>query len=166
MRRALSAHLQVEDGLTVNQYAALLLLSKAEEHHMRRGDVADGLQLTPSGVSRLLDGLEEFGLVEKGNSQRAGRITYAVLTNAGRTKLEQASRSHRAGVRALFAQRYSDHEPHPRRARTTRRRRGLGGMAAARIELAHHDFQAAVAALERCGNSCGSSSESGARGAK
>ena len=110
MRRALSVHLQVEDGLTVNQYAALLLLSQAEQHHMRRGDVADGLQLTPSGVSRLLDGLEQFGLVEKGNSQRDGRVTYALLTDAGRKKLEQASRSHRAVIGAVFAQRYSDHE--------------------------------------------------------
>ena len=76
---------------------------------MRRGDVADGLQLTPSGVSRLLDGLKSSGSSRRATLQRDGRITYAVLTDAGRT-LEQASRSHRADIRALFAQRYSDHE--------------------------------------------------------
>jgi DNA-binding MarR family transcriptional regulator len=110
MRRVLTADLRGDDGLTVNQYAALLLLWQAEHHQMRRIDVAAGLQLSPSGVSRLLDGLERCGLVKKGESQRDARITYAVLTAAGREKLEQASRSHRAAVDAVFAERYSNHE--------------------------------------------------------
>ena len=58
----------------------------------------------------MLDGLEEFGLVDKGNSQRDGRITYAVLTDAGQKQLDQASHTHRAVIGAVFAQRYSDHE--------------------------------------------------------
>jgi DNA-binding MarR family transcriptional regulator len=110
MGHALSAHLRGDDGLTVNQFATLLLLSQAEKHRMRRVDVADGLQLTRSGVSRLLDALEESGLVKKGTSRRDARITYAVLTDAGQKKLEHASRSHRAAIRAVFAERYSDHE--------------------------------------------------------
>ena len=37
-------------------------------------------------------------------------MTYAVLTPAGRDKLEKASESHLAGVRTLFEQRFSAEE--------------------------------------------------------
>src|SRR5437764_10674655 len=59
MRRTLSAQLQAGHGLTVTDYEALLLLSRAEDRQMRRVDLAEGLALTPSGVTRLLDGLEK-----------------------------------------------------------------------------------------------------------
>src|SRR6187431_1171049 len=65
VRRTLAAQLQAAHGLTLNDYEALLLLSRAEENCMRRVDLADGLQLTASGVTRLLDGLEGHGLVDK-----------------------------------------------------------------------------------------------------
>jgi DNA-binding MarR family transcriptional regulator len=107
MRRSLNATLKAEHGLTVSDYEALLLLSRAEGHHMRRVDLADGLQLTASGVTRLLDGLEEHGLVEKATCAGDGRVTYAVLTKAGRRKLEKASLSHAAVIRALFEKRYT-----------------------------------------------------------
>ena len=83
MRRSLSADLQAEHGLTVNDYEALLLLSRAEDGRLRRVDLADGLQLTPSGVTRLLDGLHELGCVEKATCASDARVTYAVLTEAG-----------------------------------------------------------------------------------
>lgn len=107
MRRAVSAQLQTDHGLTVNEYEALLLLSRAPDHHMRRVDLADQLQLTPSGVTRLLDGLREHGLVGKGECPGDARVTYAVLTDPGAEKLRAASCSHVAAIRALFEERYS-----------------------------------------------------------
>jgi DNA-binding MarR family transcriptional regulator len=97
--RALSADLQSEHGLTINDYEALLL---ADENALKRIELAEGLLLTPSGVTRLLDGLELAGWVKKGTCQSDARVTYAILTDAGREKLEQAGRSHVAAVRALF----------------------------------------------------------------
>ena len=52
--RALSADLQGEHGLTINDYEALLALSRAEEGAMRRVDLAGGLLLTASGVTGVL----------------------------------------------------------------------------------------------------------------
>jgi DNA-binding MarR family transcriptional regulator len=63
LARELSASLQAEHGLTINDYEALLLLSRAEENALRRIDLAGKLVLTASGVTRLLDGLEQAGLV-------------------------------------------------------------------------------------------------------
>ncbi len=109
-RRLLNAELQGEHGLTVTEFEALLLLSRAEEGALRRVDLAEGLQLTPSGVTRLLDGLEEKAFVDKATCSHDARVTYAVLTEAGREKLLSASCSHVASVRALFGERFTCEE--------------------------------------------------------
>ena len=59
--RQLSALLVAEHGLTINDFEALLHLSRAEDRRMRRVDLAGELLLTASGVTRLLDGLEAAG---------------------------------------------------------------------------------------------------------
>ena len=110
LRRTVNAQLQADHDLAVNDYEALLLLSRAEDRRLRRVDLVDGLQLTASGVTRLLDGLEERGLVAKDPCASDARVTYAVLTDAGLEKLEQASDSHVASIQAIFEERYSDEE--------------------------------------------------------
>jgi DNA-binding MarR family transcriptional regulator len=109
-RRSLTAQLQTDHGLTVSDYEAMLLLSRAKGKQMRRVDLAAGLQLTASGVTRLLEGLEKRGFVEKATCASDARVTYAVLTEAGRKKLYQASRSHHAAIRALFEECFRDEE--------------------------------------------------------
>jgi DNA-binding MarR family transcriptional regulator len=108
--RALSAELLDEHGLTINDYEALLYLSRADGGLMRRVDLAGELLLTASGVTRLLDGLEEAGYVEKASCPSDRRVSYAVLTDAGRAKLTDAGRSHTTAVRAVFEQRFSPDE--------------------------------------------------------
>ena len=109
-RRALSTQLQAEHSLTVNDYEALLLLSRAEGKLMRRVDLADGLQLTASGVTRLLDGLEEQGLVDKATCPSDGRVTYAKLTRRGLKKLEHAAYAHFSTINAIFEERFTAEE--------------------------------------------------------
>ena len=108
--RAISAQLVAEHGLTINDYEALLHLAKAEDGRMRRVDLAERLILTASGVTRLLDGLEAGGLVERASCASDRRVTYAVLTETGRTKLRESSKSHIADVRTFFEERYSSDE--------------------------------------------------------
>ena len=108
--RELNAQLTADWGLTINDYEALLLLSRADNERLRRTDLVRNLQLTASGVTRLLDGLECTGLVEKAHCESDARVTYAVLTDAGRTKLKDASCSHVAAIRELFEARHSDAE--------------------------------------------------------
>jgi DNA-binding MarR family transcriptional regulator len=108
--RELSSQLQADHGLTINDYECLLLLSHAEQGAMRRVDLAEELVLTPSGVTRLLDGLQEAGYVCKAACPTDARVSYAVLTDAGRRKLEEASDSHLAAVAELFGRRFSDEE--------------------------------------------------------
>jgi DNA-binding MarR family transcriptional regulator len=108
--RALSGSLLAEHGLTLNDYEALLRLARAEDGRMRRVDLAEELTLTASGVTRLLDGLEAAGYVERGSCSTDRRVVYAVITDVGRDKLETASESHIAEVRALFDERFGPDE--------------------------------------------------------
>ena len=110
LKRDFNARLQFEHGLTVNDYEALLLLSHESDQRLKRVVLAERLQLTPSGVTRLLDGLEAAGFVEKGSCESDARITYAVLTGSGSEKLKEASCSHVAAVRELFGERFGDDE--------------------------------------------------------
>lgn len=128
MRRAVTTQLQADHGLTINEYEALLLLSRAQDKQMRRVDLADSLQLTPSGVTRMLDGLRDSGLVDKAECPGDARVTYAVLTDAGASKLREASCSHVAAIRALFEERYSAAEVE-RLAELLGRLPGAGGEA-------------------------------------
>src|SRR3954462_7782665 len=108
--RLLSAELQEEHGLTLNDYETLLVLSRAEEGRLKRVELARSLMLTPSGITRLLQGLEDAGLVERASCASDLRVTYAQLTDAGREKLEAASSDHIASIRALFEQHFTAEE--------------------------------------------------------
>jgi DNA-binding MarR family transcriptional regulator len=110
LTRELSARLVAEHGLTINDYEALLQLAHAENSSLRRVDLAERLMLTPSGVTRLLDGLERDGWVTKGQCDSDARVTYAVLTDEGRERLELAGRTHVAQIREIFVERFSDDE--------------------------------------------------------
>ena len=110
MSRELSARLVTEHGLTINDYECLLHLSHAEDGSMRRVDLAERLMLTPSGVTRLLDGLERDGWVRKGQCDSDARVTYAVLTDEGRERLESAGQTHVGQIREIFEERFSDEE--------------------------------------------------------
>jgi DNA-binding MarR family transcriptional regulator len=105
--RALSGQLSAEHGLTLNDYECLLHLAHADDNRLRRVDLAERLTLTASGITRLLDGLEEVGLVARDTCASDRRVTYAVLTDAGRERLDAASESHLESVKNLFEERFS-----------------------------------------------------------
>src|SRR5437667_10044186 len=88
--RQLNADLLNAHGLTLSDYEVLLRLSHAEDQMMRRVDLAESVLLTASGITRLLDGLERAGYVEKASCSSDARVSYAKLTGAGSLKLEEA----------------------------------------------------------------------------
>src|SRR5690349_9335495 len=104
--RELSAQLQREHGLTLNDYEVLLHLSWAEGGMLRRVDLAERVLLTPSGITRLLEGLERAGFVCKETCSSDARVSYAKLTEAGADKLRVAGSTHLRGIEELFLSRY------------------------------------------------------------
>ena len=110
LTRELSARLLTDHGLSITDYQCLLTLAHSEDGAMRRVDLAEQLLLTPSGVTRLLDGLERDGWVTKGSCSSDARVSYAVLTEEGRERLESAGRTHIAQIREIFEARFSADE--------------------------------------------------------
>jgi DNA-binding MarR family transcriptional regulator len=110
LTRELNAQLFAEHRLTINDYEVMLHLSHAEGRRMRRVDLAEKVMLTPSGITRLLDGLERIGYVERAECASDRRVTYAVLTDDGLAKLRAASKTHLADVQSSLSSRLSDEE--------------------------------------------------------
>ena len=110
LTRELSARLEAEHGLTLSDFDVLAQLHAAPGRALRRIDLARQVLLTASGITRLLDGLERAGWVEKGRCTSDARVTYAVLTEAGARKFETARATHSADVEALFGDRLTEAE--------------------------------------------------------
>ncbi len=108
--RLLSAELHTNHGLTINDYEALLVLSTAPDQRLKRVELARRVLLTPSGVTRLLEGLERAKLVERTTCPTDLRVAYAQLTDKGRETLEAASCGHVSSIRSLFEEHLSDSE--------------------------------------------------------
>jgi len=102
--RLLSAELLEQHGLTINDFEALLVLSQADGRRLKRVELSRQLLLTPSGITRLLEGLEAAELVERQACPSDLRVTYARLTDSGAERLQAASCAHVASVTALFEQ--------------------------------------------------------------
>lgn len=108
--RDLNTQLTVEHGLTLSDFEVLLRLSRSPDRRMRRVDLADQVLLSASGVTRLLDGLERQGLVERAACSTDRRVVYAVLTDTGLDRLRTAAEIHFGQVDAVFGARFDDEE--------------------------------------------------------
>ena len=95
---ALEADLN-ETGLTLGDYQVLVFLSEADDRAMRMCDLAANLQLSPSGLTRRLDGLVRNGYVDRLPSGVDRRVMLAEITEAGAAKLAGAYPVHLASVR-------------------------------------------------------------------
>ena len=102
LRRELAAEVLAPRGLTMSDFDALLSLSRAEDNRLRRVDLVERLMLTPSGVTRLLEGLQEDGLVENVQCEGDARVTWARLTDDGIETLECVGATYAKRLQELF----------------------------------------------------------------
>ena len=103
---AVMASLEAESverhGISGGDYAVLVTLSEAPDERVRMCDLAVALHLSPSGITRRLDGLVRKGLVAREPSTDDRRVMLAVLTPAGRAALDAAAPDHVDSVRRHF----------------------------------------------------------------
>ena len=86
-------------GLTMGDYEVLVWLSEAEQNRMRMCDLAGALQLSPSGLTRRLDGMVKNGWVERASCESDRRVMWAHLTASGLDKMKAVAPDHVASVR-------------------------------------------------------------------
>ena len=89
-------------GLSLADYEILVNLSAEAAGELRMTELAARTLVSRSGLTRRLDRLVESGLVERRNCPTDRRGVYAVLTDAGRRRLEAAAPTHVEGVRRHF----------------------------------------------------------------
>jgi DNA-binding MarR family transcriptional regulator len=107
--RCLGAGLLDRHGLSINDYEALHALAETETGFMKRVDLARSLALTPSGITRLLEGLEASGLVERARA-RATSASRTPVSPAPARPLAAACRDHEQAIAAVFEDALSDEE--------------------------------------------------------
>lgn len=124
--RRLEGELQDEQALSLADYDALFQLAQAAGGRLRMNELADSLLLTRSGVSRLVDRLALDGYVVRARCRTDARGAFAVLTDAGRQRLESAKPTHLRGVvdHFLAGLPETDREPFTRALETILRRLG------------------------------------------
>jgi DNA-binding MarR family transcriptional regulator len=99
---SLNAELVEGHARTEGDYAVLVTLSEAPADRLRMCDLASSLHLSPSGITRRLDGLVKLGLVAREPSTEDRRVMLAVLTPVGRGALDRAAPDHVDSVRRHF----------------------------------------------------------------
>jgi DNA-binding MarR family transcriptional regulator len=108
--KALDAELLATHGLPLTSYEVLINLQAAPGRRRRMAELADGVLLSRSGTTRLVDRLERDGLLERDTCDSDGRGCFAVLTERGEELLSQARATHLEGVRERFLRHFAPDE--------------------------------------------------------
>lgn len=91
-------------------YDVLWALERAPDRRLRMNELADHVVLSRSNLTRLVDRLEEAGLVARERSEEDRRGAYAVITIEGRELRRRMWPVYEAAIRELFESQLSDVE--------------------------------------------------------
>ena len=80
----LGRRMEAERGVSLLEHGCLYELQSSPMRHLRMQELGDRLGISPSSVTRLVDGLEERGWVRREIPSDNRRIIHAVLTTDGR----------------------------------------------------------------------------------
>ncbi len=95
--------LVVAECIPLHWYDVLVELAEAPERRLRMHELADKVVLSRSGLTRLVDRLENAGLLARQADPSDRRGSFAVLTDKGREALRQSWPVYAHGIREHFA---------------------------------------------------------------
>lgn len=110
LAKRVEAQLDREHKLPLSSYEVLQRLVDAPDGRLRMCDLAEQVQLSRSGLSRLADRLEREGLLSRCSCTHDARGAYACLTDSGRERLSEARETHRSVVCEHFLSHFSAEE--------------------------------------------------------
>lgn len=108
--RELDRHLLAEHGFGVDSYGVLVTLVSPPAHTMPIGELGQRRNLSPSGISRSVDRLAKFGLLERSVNPEDGRSILVGLTPNGLQRLRDAQVTHHQIVRQMLLAHLDQHE--------------------------------------------------------
>ncbi|WP_245791520.1 MarR family winged helix-turn-helix transcriptional regulator [Actinacidiphila rubida] len=97
--RAVDHDMARSGRLPLSEYTTLMHLSEADGRTLRMSELAAAVNLSLSGMTRIVQRLEGRGLVRRAKCDEDGRGWNAVLTDAGLAALEESWPVHLASVR-------------------------------------------------------------------
>lgn len=103
----LDAELDRAAGIPQRWYDVLVHLEESPQGIPMK-ELADRILYSKSGFTRVVDRMEEAGLVRRVRPDNDRRTILILLTDTGTEKLEDARRHHREGIQRHFAQHLTD----------------------------------------------------------
>jgi DNA-binding MarR family transcriptional regulator len=100
--RTIDKHLQDDFGLMMTWYEILIMLEHAPDNRLTHSAIGEGVILTRSGVTRVIDRMVKEGLVAREQSTEDRRRSYVKMTPNGRKALDTAGPDHSQRVYDLF----------------------------------------------------------------
>ncbi|GAA0563886.1 MarR family transcriptional regulator [Paractinoplanes ferrugineus] len=91
-----------EHRLSAVEFEVLMRLARSPGSRLRMTDLAGQTSLSTSGVTRVVDRMDRDGLVCREACPSDRRSSYAVITPAGRTRLDEVLPGHLALVQQWF----------------------------------------------------------------
>ena len=94
--------------LTPARINVLMILWTAEEQSLPMSEVSERISVTCANVTKLVDSLEADGVVSRERKPGDRRVSLAVLTEKGKTLLQEIMPDYYRTVRAMFAEMSDD----------------------------------------------------------
>ncbi len=102
LRRILEPLLLADSGLSNQSFDVLIRLARTPGFRLRMSELASQTTLTPSGLTRSVDRLEQAGIVAREACPEDRRGAFAVLSPQGRALMGQVMPLHLAHIHELL----------------------------------------------------------------
>src|SRR5215204_3512853 len=103
----LDAELERDVGIPQRWYDVLIHLDETPEG-LRMNELAERILYSKSGFTRVVDRMEEAGLVRRVRPENDRRSILVVLADEGRETMERARRHHRHAIEQHFSRHLAD----------------------------------------------------------
>ena len=111
LRKArLAGEFSAVHGLSVNEFFLLMHLDRSPLNRLSRVELARRMHVSASTVTRMAAPMEKLGLLSREVDERDARLSYVVLTDAGKTRLDEASATFSRQADAGFEDRWDKRE--------------------------------------------------------
>ena len=106
----LNRELEAACGLPLRWFDVLVQLDAMPHKRLSMTELANAVLLSKSGLTRLVDRIEEAGLVQRASAPGDRRSLLIVLTPSSEKTLKRAAPIHEDGIRRHFAAYITDNE--------------------------------------------------------
>lgn len=110
LRRLFERSFESERALSAPSFDVLIRLSRTPGGSLRMSELAAQTSLTPSGLTRSVDRLQDQGLVRRESCSEDRRGSFAVLTADGQALMDRAIPGHLAQVGQVLDQLFTPEE--------------------------------------------------------